>query len=149
MRDKYWVSFSDATLTEGSWWSWMLVFTTRIHLSPCTTTLTQYAHTEIKSRHISLPPVPHRGICYYKSLQTSVAWMWTMFLDGDDAPPAAMLGLGLASGGQHAERCCPSLIPKPFPLLLKASWLLVNLLIQPPYIEKDSVHVCERKRGDL
>lgn len=26
-------------------------------------TLTQYAHTEMKSRHISLPPIPHRGIC--------------------------------------------------------------------------------------
>lgn len=73
-------------------------------------TLTQYAHTEMKSRHISPPPTPRRSICFYKWPQTSAActgaaahrWRWRSTCSH------VRPGFGAACGVRRAERCAPA-----------------------------------------
>ena len=85
--------------------------------------LAQFAHTEMKSRHISPPPLPpRRSICFYKWPQTSVARVRAALTDGDGRATCGHVRprfffFGVAAGGVLRDVLLRDALT--FPLLLK------------------------------
>lgn len=144
-QGKYWASFRDASLAEGSWASWMLVFTTlKLYIRLSAPTYTRYAHTEVMPHFPATSPTQK---CLFE----------------DEAVPSVLcclhvnqIALMLPTMMRHLQPCYASVWchggstqRAAAPLLLKASGLLVHFEYNYPYTEKGSVYVCERKTGDV